>query len=260
MSIKMHQYQVGKTTYPDAFQRGEFFKEIGVNYHLVFNLTTLAPQTVSLTASDASPASATVYHFQGQCGNNTGLTNMAGALGVVDMSSFDPIAQSLITKLGLNSSQFPLFILYNSVLSLGNSAVLDNCCVLGYHSSETFDVADPGQTYGVAEFEGRNQTLFGGTADISTMTHEVGEWINDPSGNNPVPGWGHIGQEPLCQNNLEVGDPLTGRLFLNTVLNGFTYHLQELAFYSWFFGGPSIGAGGLFSDNGSFRTDAGSVC
>jgi len=42
--------------------------------------------------------------------------------------------------------------------------------------------------------------------------------------------------------------------------NGITYDLQELAFYSWFFGAPSTGAGGLFSDNGSFTTDAGAIC
>jgi hypothetical protein len=61
--------------------------------------------------------------------------------------------------------------------------------------------------------------------------------------------------------NLEVGDPLTG-IYIPTVTmpNGFTYHLQELAFFSWFYGAPSIGSGGLFSDNGTFKTDAGPVC
>lgn len=35
--------------------------------------------------------------------------------------------------------------------------------------------------------------------------------------------------------------------------NGVTYHVQELAFFSWFFGQiPSHAAGGEYSDNGSF--------
>ena len=42
----------------------------------------------------------------------------------------------------------------------------------------------------------------------------------------------------FCQANLEVGDPLTGtNIAPITMPKGFTYHLQELAFVSWFFGG-----------------------
>jgi hypothetical protein len=38
--------------------------------------------------------------------------------------------------------------------------------------------------------------------------------------------------------------------------NGYSYHLQELAFLSWFYnaqGDPSIGAGGKFSDHATFK-------
>jgi hypothetical protein len=38
--------------------------------------------------------------------------------------------------------------------------------------------------------------------------------------------------------------------------NNITYQLQELAFFSWFFSTPSIGAGGKFSNNGTFTTVA----
>jgi hypothetical protein len=84
---------------------------------------------------------------------------------------------------------------------------------------------------------------------------------------NPVPAWGNTGQiQGGCQTNLEVGDPLSGneapRIFMS---NGFTYHLQELAFFSWFFGSinggrSSIGVHRWFSDNATFLTDAGPVC
>ena len=43
----------------------------------------------------------------------------------------------------------------------------------------------------------------------------------------------------------------------NVTLSGFTYHLQELAFYSWFYGPPSIGAGAKFSDAGTFTSAQG---
>lgn len=94
------------------------------------------------------------------------------------------------------------------------------------------------------------------------MSHEVAEWMNDPFGNNPVPAWGHIGQQPGCQNNLEVGDPLSGTFAppIFNPQNRFTYHMQELAFFSWFYGAPSVGVNNWFSDNATFLTDAGPVC
>jgi hypothetical protein len=42
--------------------------------------------------------------------------------------------------------------------------------------------------------------------------------------------------------------------------NGFTYSLQELAFFSWFYGAPSVGVNGWYSNNGTFTTDAGPNC
>ena len=78
---------------------------------------------------------------------------------------------------------------------------------------------------------------------------------------NPTPAWGHIGQVNFCQDNLEVADPLTGTNISPIVgKNGFTYHLQELAFFSWFYSSPSIGLHGWFSNNGTFMTDAGPPC
>ena len=99
--------------------------------------------------------------------------------------------------------------------------------------------------------------------DTSASAHEIGEWMDDPYGANPTPAWGNIGQVSACQNNLEVGDPLSGKMFPAVKMsNGFTYHLQELAFLSWFYNAlsdPSIGAGGKFSDNSAFKGPA-KVC
>ncbi len=94
------------------------------------------------------------------------------------------------------------------------------------------------------------------------MSHELAEWLDDPDGVNPVPVWGAEGQVTAgnCQNNLEVGDPLspgfgtpTNPYSITNTNTGVTYTLQELAFYSWFLGSnQSLGAGGKFSDNGTF--------
>ena len=41
---------------------------------------------------------------------------------------------------------------------------------------------------------------------------------------------------------------------------GFSYHLSEMAFFNWFFGGPSVGVNGWYSDNATFLNDAGPIC
>jgi hypothetical protein len=172
---------------------------------------------------------------------------------VININTINAALQSYISAHGLNASQFPFFVTYNAVMSEGSANNLNNCCILGYHES----LGNPGQTYGIAEFEGRDQTVFTGVADVASASHEVNEWINDPNGGNPTPAWGNIGQVGGCQANFEDGDPLSGTLRpTQTMPNGYTYHLQELAYYSWFYGGTSIGAGGKYSNNGTFGGSA----
>ena len=73
--------------------------------------------------------------------------------------------------------------------------------------------------------------------------------------NNTNP-WGNIGQVSGCQTNLEVGDPLSGKL-QSTRLGGKTWHPQELAFFSWFYHQrPSIGVNRWYSSNGTFTSAA----
>ena len=146
--------------------------------------------------------------------------------------------------------------MYNVVMSVGTPNILGSCCILGYHGSTGF----PYQTYSPFEFD-TTGIWASPSPDTAIASHEVGEWMDDPFGNNAVPPWGNIGQVSGCQGNLEVGDPLSGTLFPSVQMsNGFTYHLQELAFFSWFLGGPSLGAGGLYSDHGTFLKDAGKPC
>ena len=244
------------TQYSDHFNRSNFWANIGnpSSYDTLLTVAQVEPvQVVNLTASNGTLANATVFTASGQCGNNTGNTNLPGYLGIVNINTWDSIAQSLIRKLGLNAGELPVFLFYNAVLSQGHSSNLNNCCILGYHNA----VGSPVQTYAVAEFEGRNQSLFTGVSDVSSLSHEINEWMQDPSGNNLSPAWGGIGQVSGCQNNYEVGDPLSGSLLPAIAGNassfGFNYHLQELAFFSWFYGGTSTASNSLYSNNGTFR-------
>jgi len=252
----MNGVNVGDTQYIDANQRGEFWqlvKNTGNSYHLLLSQTAGAPLVINLQAT--TNVSEVVAVNPGTC-TNTGHTNQSNALAVVDINLMDSLLTSYITTNGITPSEFPLFLIYNTVMSFNT---FNNCCALGYHNDFGTQNNNPGQTYGIADWQG-NAAFGGGILDTSVMAHEVGEWANDPGTGNPTPAWGHIGQTSGCQNNLEVGDALTGTNRPNVTMNGFTYHLQELVFFSWFYGAPSIGAGGLYSNNGTFKTDAGPVC
>lgn len=163
---------------------------------------------------------------------------------------------------GVNLSTLSIFLGRNLNLAVFASPTnLSVCCIAGYHSTEA---GAPTQTYVVANFE--TSGFYGpGLSDTVILSHEVAEWMNDPFFPfNPTPPWGVVQVPGFCQNSLEVGDPLEaggGFDYPPIVMpNGFNYHLQELAFFSWFYGAPSIGVNGWFSNNGTFVTDAGPPC
>lgn len=250
---------IGTTQYIDAFQRANFWNDVsatGANYHTLLGITPMPLQTVTIPTGNTGTTNGTVYVFTGLCGTNTGNVNKANTLGVMNISFWDPIARNMITNLGITPNTFVFFLFYNAVMSNGTSDNTNNCCILGYHS------ITGSQTYGTGDFEGRAQTLFSGTADTSALSHELAEWLNDPTTVNPTPAWGHVGQVSGCQNNYEVGDPLSGTLMPAVKMpNGFTYHLQELAFFDWYYRiTPSIGVNGWYSLKGTFKADAGAVC
>jgi hypothetical protein len=240
---------VGHVQYIDAFQRAEFWEVINRNtYHLKLSpITTLAPVVINVPPVSGLSIPA---DFFGLC----------GSFGLVDINFFDAFVSNVIlpslAAKGVNPGTFPIFQLYNVALTAGDPRDLaHNCCFGGYHS-----FAPNFQTYSPALFD--TTGFFGPDAEnTDILAHEVGEWANDPSTFNPTPAWGHTGQVGFCQNNLEVGDPLTGtNIPPVTMPNGFTYNLQELAFFSWFYGAPTLGLNGWFSNNGTFLTDAGPPC
>lgn len=242
---------VGDTQYTDAFQRANFWAYTqGHDYHVILKpVTTTKTIYINVPAADGL-ALAT---------SSLGPPNFCAPLGIIDINWFDSYLDSTVIPSlyaqGVNPGSLPIFLLANVVMA---SPVTDinTCCILGYHGSTGLPI----QTYSPMDFD--TTGLFGPTIfDTSVSAHEVGEWMNDPYGDNATPPWGHIGQQPGCQSNLEVGDPLTGTdVPTVTMPNGYGYHLQELVFFSWFFGSPSIAVNGWFSDNNTFTSDAGPPC
>jgi hypothetical protein len=179
-------------------------------------------------------------------------------IGVLSNSWLDGILQSTVlpaitTSKVISSNAVVLFLLKNIVQSDAEPPSTSSCCILGYHSAE----GTPIQSYGTIDWDTSGN--FTGVSDAAIASHEIGEWMDDPLANNTTPPWGAVGQVSDCQNNWEVGDPLSGTLMPPINMNGKDYQMQELGFFSWFFNkdtDPSLGAGGKFSSNGAFQGPA----
>ncbi len=239
---------IGNVQYEDSFQREEFAKyilnsgAINPGYHV--NLSPVNHEKkLSITVN--SSAGRVV---SGGCD---------GAVGEIDISAWDGFLQGTLLpqleKSGeVKTTQLPVFLFYNVVLTQGSG-----CCIIGYHSA--FQASGGVQTYSTTDYVSKG--LFQGPlTDVYAASHEVGEWMNDPFVNNATPAWGHVGQVTGCQNNLEVGDPLSGTKAVSVKMNGATYHNQELAFRDWFYRTKSVGLNGWFSSRGTFKSNAGKAC
>jgi hypothetical protein len=213
---------VGTTQYIDAFQRANFWGTVktDTNSHLLLSPTVLAEQTLSPSRSN------------GKTGNVFGFT-----AALVDINWFDSQVPTLISKLGIQPNQFPIFLLYDTYLTQNGS-----CCIGGYHSSEG-SVSNP-QSYAEATYVDHAGAF---SQDVSALSHEVGEWADDPltvnfNGNNTPCGI------------LEVGDPLEGESNYGGfpyVLHGFTYNLQDLVTLPYFGAPTSTSVNGWLSFQGN---------
>jgi hypothetical protein len=207
----------GQTQYIDAFQRCNFWGSVQTNtaYHTILDSVTIRgvkPLTINVTPS------------QGSVINNPFGT---GVVGTMSINNFDSQLGSYLTSHNtkITPDIFPFFISYNIYLTSGG------CCIGGYHN------ARGAQTYGYTTFSDSPGAF---SEDIDAVSHEVGEWLDDPFVNNHV----------NCNDNsiLEVGDPLEvlanyGTFTVN--LNKFTWHPQSLAMMPYFGDTPtSVSANG----------------
>ncbi|HVC43483.1 MAG TPA: hypothetical protein VND20_01595 [Candidatus Binataceae bacterium] len=234
---------LGTTQYLDAFQRANFWSDVSTtspNYHVLLSKTgqTLAVMVDVPTIDGSSIA--------GPCAR----------IGEVDINWFDnTIVPALLLKMkALKPTVFPIFFSYNVFLTESGS-----CCVLGYHS-EIVNTKGT-QTYAYAAFADPHIFSAAAVQDIDPLSHEVGEWMDDPlvqTDLNSTPPWGNLGQVSGCQNNLEVGDPLSGTGFtITNPANNFTYHPQDLAFAPWFAQGiSSSSVNGWYDFTNQFATSA----
>ena len=168
-------------------------------------------------------------------------------IGIIDINWFDPQLQAMLGSFTAN--MLPIFLSNDVYLSSGAPS-LSNCCIGGYHNATS--TAKTAQTY-IWTNEADAGIQGGFSEDVSALSHELAEWLNDPYTNNTVPNWiSPIAPQYGCNNFLEVGDPLVGVVF--TVSGFSSSHLQDEAFFSWFARQtPSIGINGQYTYLGTFK-------
>ena len=210
----------GKSQYIDAYQRANFYGlgHSGFGIHLS-GPTVLAEQTLSVPKRSGSTG--VVFGF---------------TAGLVDINYFDGQLHKLLTNLGITSNELPIFITRDVYLTQNRQ-----CCIGGYHSAT--GVIGSAQSYAHATYVDHAGAF---AQDVSALSHEVGEWVDDPLVNNN-------GNPTPCGGSLEVGDPLENNSNFGAfpyTLNGFTYNLQDLVTLPYFGAPASTSVNGEFTFQG----------
>lgn len=218
--FKAGKVQLGTTQYADAFQRANFWSSVQQNsaYHVLLE----HPQVVAPLVIDATGF--------GEVTSEKGIT-----VGIVDQGPFARQLNLYLLKnlLFFDSGVLPLFISYNVYLKLP-----DRTGASGYHSvfgntlnSYCLRVC---VTYAYATYVDTEGATSIPAQDVSTLSHEIAEWMDDPFNNNVV-------SCNATKGSLEVADPLEGEDkgkdgygSYPYKMSGFTYNLQSLAFLPYF--------------------------
>ena len=247
------------TQFGDAVQRAEFFQSLqpGQPWHtrlvpaVVGKTNITVPFFVNVRLSNGSIIQARSY-FTGTASDGQTFILMLNLLFnfFFDNEVVNEINLGSFTTDALNVTAFPNTFLFS--LNVNNPNTPGGCCVLGFHTY-FLDGAVPQDRWLSIYASWISPGLFsGGVQDVTALSHEVSETMNDPFVDNATPNWQFPGQptgSTVCQNNLETGDPvevLPNSTF-PVALGGFTYHPQTEALLPWFGMGTSNALNGAFS-------------
>jgi chitinase len=214
-------YATGVTQFADAVQRAQFNGIAGKDWHTLLG----APEVLKPLTIDVPRGLAKVYR------NRSNGTTYA----IVDTNFFISQLNTIIQLENLRPDA--LAIALTSNIFLAPQSDIKKCCVLAFHTS--FDMGELTQMKFVQTFiwaSWVDQGILGTSlADVTPISHEISEWMNNPFGSNVVPAW-QVPNSTGCQNNLETGDPLA--LMPNAgypvTIDGFTYHPQSQVMLQWF--------------------------
>jgi hypothetical protein len=194
-------------------------------------------------------------------------------LAMIDVNELDTLLQTQIIPAlkgasNITPTTVPIFLFSNVAMSY---TVIDKiatpntsttyCCILGYHnaylSATTGATAGKIQTYIVANYDTTSGSNFPGAfpagPDLVALANMIAGWMDNPTTLNTTPTWiGTINGSMGPQNTLEVAYPpaVAGVLSSIIMTNKTIYHVQDLAFKSWFYcdtGSDNSGFNGGYS-------------
>jgi hypothetical protein len=224
--------------FADAVQRAEFFHKMLPGWHtalrpasIVQSLTITVPRFVTANVDGETMKVQTYFSSQASDGHTVVfLLDQFFNQQIFNIVN-NEIKAGRFTTGALNVALFPNTYLFSLNLSGG----VGDCCVLGFHTY--FSQTATKESRWVFVFASWiSPNIFSGFEDVTALSHEISEAINDPFVNNLVPAWQYPNEPGTCQDNLETGDPvevLSNPMFPVNV-SGRTYHPQTEALLQWF--------------------------
>ncbi len=215
---------LGTTQYIDAFQRESFWPTVLTNpgYHVLLGAPTVLPEyTLHVPKADGKTGT--------EFGVSVALVNYNWLTGQIPkiIASYSQITPDTLAV----------------VASYDTFETQNGCCIGGWHS------ANGSQTYAYFSYVGKAGAF---SQDVSALSHEVAEWLDDPlvtnqsTANTPC-GYYEVG-DPL-ENTPNYGD-------YQYVVGGTVYNLQDEA-QPPYFGAP---ASTTLNGRATFQGTALSVC
>jgi hypothetical protein len=285
---------VGAHQFGSVFQRANFWtytqpKALSPNYEITLaqtlaNAEETTKHVIAIIDPTTTPNLTTLpYTIRGAVLADTDVpSTWCDPLAMIEVNDLDTLLQTQIIPAlkgasNITPTTVPIFLLTNVVMYDSNLPVGQQCCILGYHNAyfslTTGATAGKIQTYIVANYDSTggtaNGVLFAGAfptaPDLAGMTNMIAGWMDNPTTLNPTPSWlGTFSGVSGCQSILEAAYPnaLAGKLTAITMPNKTVYHVQDLAFKSWFYGdtGPAstgfgpLGTGTSYSLFGTLST------
>lgn len=252
------------TQFGDAVQRAEFFHTGKASWHtrlggpiIVNHVSISVPFFTSVTFPDGVTENVRTW-FTGTAADGSTfvlLLNIAFN-GDYDNLVVNDIVAGNFTTDAINLDLFPNTFLFSP--NEANPNAPGGCCTLGFHTYFLEGGITPQPRWITMYASYISPGLFGaGFQDVTAMSHEISEALNDPFINNATPVWQFPGQpanSTACQGNLETGDPVevlanaTVAITLTEGKTTLTFHPQTEALLQWFeMGATSNAVDGAFS-------------